>query len=118
MQNSLLKVQELPVDSQPRERLLLYGAKALSDYELLAILLRTGTKKQSVLNLAQSLLTHFKDLYMLRQVSIEELQEVPGIGLLRPLNFKQPLSLVSASTKVDCLNEVKYYQPQQPESGY
>ncbi|MGX7349332.1 RadC family protein [Dolosicoccus paucivorans] len=88
MQNSLLKVQELPVDSQPRERLLLYGAKALADYELLAILLRTGTRKASVLNLAQSVLTHFKDLYQLRQVSIEELQEVPGIGPVKAIELQ------------------------------
>lgn len=88
MQNSSLKVQELPIESQPRERLLLYGAKALSDYELLAILLRTGTKQKSVLNLAHSFLAHFKELYMLRNVSIEELQQISGIGPVKAIELQ------------------------------
>ena len=52
----MLKVKDLPLDDRPREKLLLRGASSLSDSELIAILLRTGTKGKSVIEIAQSIL--------------------------------------------------------------
>jgi DNA repair protein RadC len=46
-----MKVKDLPLDDRPREKLLLRGSQSLSDAELLAILLRTGTKGKSVINI-------------------------------------------------------------------
>jgi DNA repair protein RadC len=50
------KIKELPEDERPREKLLKYGADKLSDTELLAILLRTGTKGKSVVEIAEEIL--------------------------------------------------------------
>ena len=52
-----LTVKELPLDDRPREKLLLRGAQSLSDAELVAILLRTGKKGKSVLEIARELIT-------------------------------------------------------------
>ena len=57
-----MKLKAMPKDMLPRERLLTYGANTLSDAELLAIILRVGTKEKNVVELADDLLTSFGSL--------------------------------------------------------
>ncbi|RLK62969.1 JAB domain-containing protein [Atopobacter sp. AH10] len=83
----------LPRYEQPRERLLRQGSKALADYELLAILLRTGSNKQSVVDLSLSVLQCFGDLAHLRQASLRELQSIQGVGPVKALEIKAALEL-------------------------
>jgi DNA repair protein RadC len=66
----------VPQSSRPRERLLDFGEKALSDQELLAILLRTGSKPYNVLELAGLILAAFPNLYELKSASLNELQQI------------------------------------------
>ncbi len=75
-------VKDLPVMSRPREKMFRTGVESLSDIELLAVLLRSGTKKYSVLHLAERLLAHYKTggLSALRDTSLQELQGIEGIG--------------------------------------
>lgn len=75
-----MKVKDLPLDDRPREKLILRGAQNLSDAELLAILLRTGSKDESVIVVAQKLLKEFGNLAVLASKSVEELTHVKGIG--------------------------------------
>ncbi|MGY4104748.1 RadC family protein [Ignavigranum ruoffiae] len=82
------KIASLPTNGQPRERLLNYGEKALADYELLAILLRTGTKQCNVLDLATQILCHFETGASLQQASIDELQAVKGVGPIKAIEIK------------------------------
>ncbi len=56
--NYKLKIKDLPKNERPREKMLRYGAEYLSNSELLALILRTGTKEDSVLNLCDRLLSH------------------------------------------------------------
>lgn len=86
-------IQEVAINSQPRERLLAYGEKALADHELLAILLRTGTRQKNVFHLAMKLLHHFEHLYGLKNASLEELQEVSGIGPVKAVELKAAIEL-------------------------
>lgn len=72
-------IKEMPEELRPRERLMQYGANALSDYELLAIILRTGTKELSVLELARRVIIEFKNLGELKNVTINELCNIKGI---------------------------------------
>lgn len=76
----LAVIREVPMVSPPRERLIQYGEQALSDYELLAILLRTGTKEEHVVQVAIRCLQTFDSLNHLKLASVEELQQVKGIG--------------------------------------
>ncbi|MDO8886137.1 DNA repair protein RadC [Candidatus Oleimmundimicrobium sp.] len=78
--NYHLTMKKLPLDIRPRERLFRYGASGLSDSELLAILLGTGTKRETALQLGQRILSKFKNLRNLVSTSPEELAEINGIG--------------------------------------
>jgi DNA repair protein RadC len=73
-------LQELPPDARPREKLLARGATALSDSELLALLLRTGTRGRSVLQMAQDVLERFGGLAGLLHASGEQLRAIHGLG--------------------------------------
>jgi len=72
--------QILPPDARPREKLLQRGPQALSDSELLAIVLRTGTAQQPVLSYAQGLLDRFQGLARLMHASAQALMQTPGLG--------------------------------------
>lgn len=73
-------LQELPSGLRPREKLLALGPKALTDAELLALLLRTGTRGTNVLELAHQLLERFQGLSGLLGTGLDELQSVHGMG--------------------------------------
>ena len=75
----MLKVKELPLDDRPREKLVLRGAQTLSNSELLAILLRTGTKGLSVIELAQKLLCN-DNIAILASKTVESFTKQNGIG--------------------------------------
>jgi len=74
-----LKVKELPLDDRPREKLILRGSQSLSDAELLAILIRTGTKGKSVIEVAQTLLLE-ENLAILASKSVGSFTKSVGIG--------------------------------------
>lgn len=82
------RIKDLPNSERPRERLLNYGEKALSDVEILAIILRTGDKNHSVYELAQNLISDFGSLGKLAEVGIGELIKYPGIGVTKAIQIK------------------------------
>ncbi|SHK61044.1 RadC family protein [Desulforamulus aeronauticus] len=86
-------IRELPPEQRPRERMLKEGATSLSDIDLLAIMLRTGTAKSSAMELAAAILSRFKDLRVLSQATIEELSEIKGIGPVKAVQVKAALEL-------------------------
>lgn len=91
MEKNLL--QTVPATSLPRERMETYGEGALSDQELLAILLRTGQHPYNVLEVAGTLLKKFGGLALLRQATLAELEAVRGIGRVKALEIKALIEL-------------------------
>jgi DNA repair protein RadC len=75
-----LMIRDFPKTERPREKLLAEGADKLSNQELLAILLGTGTKNQSVIQLAYHVLKHFDGLRFFKEATVEELMDLKGIG--------------------------------------
>jgi len=75
-----MPLKDLPADARPREKLLARGAAALSDVELLALLLRTGLAGKGVLQLAQELLEEFGGMAGLLHATPEDLQRIKGLG--------------------------------------
>ncbi|MGO0122822.1 RadC family protein [Desulfothermobacter acidiphilus] len=75
-----VSIKELPPQTRPRERLWCEGASALSEVELLAIILRTGSARGSVLELARLLLARWDGLKGLARAAVQELAAVPGMG--------------------------------------
>ncbi|HAP6828223.1 TPA: DNA repair protein RadC, partial [Enterococcus faecium] len=86
-------IKEVPTSSLPRERMEIYGAEALSDQELLAILLRTGQHPYSVMSIAGNLLKTFGGLASLRQATLHELEEIRGIGRVKAIEIKALIEL-------------------------
>ena len=75
-----MMLKDLPADARPREKLLARGPSALSDTELLALLLRTGTRGRGVFQMADEVLGRFQGLAGLLHASGEELKTVHGLG--------------------------------------
>lgn len=86
-------VKEIPISERPRERLMRYGAKSLANHELLAIILRTGSFNNSVLDLAKEILIHFEDLDNLNNATIEELKQIKGIGEAKAITIIAAIEL-------------------------
>ena len=79
-QEKKLTVKDLPIDDRPREKLLMRGAHNLSDAELVAILLRTGKKGKSVLEISREIISSEGNLAMLATRTVDSLKKVDGIG--------------------------------------
>ncbi|MER2089829.1 MAG: DNA repair protein RadC [Sporosarcina sp.] len=73
-------IRDVHIADRPRERLIRQGADSLSNQELIAILLRTGTKQESVLVLANRILSSFDKIQDLKYATIEEMMQVKGVG--------------------------------------
>jgi DNA repair protein RadC len=86
-------VHDLPLSERPRERLLKHGVTALSQPELLALILGRGIKNESVMVTAQNLLSQFGNLKNLAAASVEELRQVKGIGPAKAAQIKAAFEL-------------------------
>jgi DNA repair protein RadC len=73
-------VKDLPLDDRPREKLLMRGSQSLTDAELVAILLRTGKKGKSVIEIAREIINSDGNLANLAGRTVESLQKIDGIG--------------------------------------
>ncbi len=100
-----LMIRDVHISDRPRERLIHQGAAALSNQELIAILLRTGSRQESVLHLANRVLTHFEQIQELKNATIEEMVAINGIGqakavqLLAAVELGRRLSSKQTDTK-------------------
>lgn len=124
-----LKMKELPSSERPYEKLEIYGAKKLSNSELLAIIIKTGTKDETAITLAQKILAlnsgkEENQLHFLQNRSINDLCQIKGIGkakaiqimavceiakrMQNPLDVKR-MQIKNSQDAADLLmNELKY----------
>jgi DNA repair protein RadC len=107
-------IRDVPKDARPRERLLSSGPESLADHELLAILLRTGTKEESVLQLAHRLIKHFEGLRLLKDATIEEITSIKGIGTTKAV---QILAAIELGRRISRLSYNERYVIRSPEDG-
>jgi DNA repair protein RadC len=87
---SQLKIREMPQDERPREKLAAHGASALTDPELIAILLRTGIPGANAIEVARKLLKDYGSLGGLSRCTVDELSSMRGVG------FAKAVQLVAA----------------------
>lgn len=87
-----IKIKELPELERPYEKLEWYGEKALSNAELLAIIIKTGSKKETSVQVAQKILnlndTKSEGINFLRNITIEELMQIKGVGKVKAIQLK------------------------------
>lgn len=86
-------VRDLANDEQPRERLARYGAECLSNSELLAILMRTGSRRMNVIDTSRELLTHFGGLHKLMRKSWRELRVIEGVADVKAITLEAAFEL-------------------------
>ena len=89
-----LKIKEIPETERPYEKLELYGEKALSNAELLAIIIKTGTKEETSVQIAQRILNlnydpQMGELNFLKSITMEEQMQIKGIGRVTAIQIKE-----------------------------
>ena len=87
------RIKDLPNRERPRERLAELGPDALSDVELIAILLRTGLQGKSAVDVGAELVRQFGTLSALSQATLEELQTIKGIGRDKAIALQSAFTL-------------------------
>lgn len=93
MDSRVILLRDVPREDRPRERMMIDGAEALSDAELLAILLRTGTRNESAVNLANRILRECGGLRQLVDMSIAELINIRGVGPAKAVQLRAGIEL-------------------------
>lgn len=91
-----LRIKDLPIEERPYEKLEKYGPDMLSNAELMAIIIRTGTKTETSVELAQRILKQYAGddgLAFLHDISLEELKKIRGIGRVKAIQLKAVIQL-------------------------
>lgn len=109
-----LLIRDFPNDERPRERFVKQGPESLANHELLALLIQTGSKNESVLTLANKLLVHFDGLRLLKDASLDELKEMKGIGTAKAI---QLMAAIELGRRVSNLEFTDRYCIRSPEDA-
>lgn len=105
-----IKVKELPECERPYEKLETYGADKLSNAELLAIIIKNGTKEETSIMLAQKLLKlkgEKNNLSFMQDISIEELRKIKGIGKVKAIQIKAVCELTKRMSRPINFEKIK-----------
>lgn len=92
-----MAITDWPEDQRPRERLIKFGAQALSDAELLAIFLRVGVKGKSAVDLGREMISRFGSLNGLFAAALPEFSSINGLGLAKYAQLQAMLELARRS---------------------
>lgn len=114
MEVSSIMIKDVPKEDRPRERLLKRGAAHLSNQELLAILLGSGTREEPVTALSHRVLMHFEGLKLLGDATIEELMAIKGIGSAKGVLL---LSAIELGKRMHQYRPDDSYVIRSPEDG-
>lgn len=104
--------KDLPEELLPRERLFQLGPEALSNREILAILLRTGIKGENVLTLSERILSDVGGLGALARLTVHELETIHGLGKAKAAEVKAAMELGRRSVSADPLTRPVVNSPQ------
>ena len=91
--NSWMTIQDMTLEERPREKMILNGPDSLSDAELLAIIIRSGTQKLNAIQLGQAIIKKADNIRYLQDLTIEELKSINGIGETKAVQIKAALEL-------------------------
>lgn len=105
------RIMDLEVQERPRERLASVGAQALSNAELLAILLRVGVQGENAVQMAQRLLIDMEGLLGLQRAAFVELEKQHGVGAAKAAQIKAALELGSRLKRLDFADQPAIHSP-------
>ena len=111
-----MKIKELPEAERPYEKLELYGEQVLSNAELLAIIIKSGTKEKTSIEMANEILNLNKnqnkgDINFLRDISLRELMNLKGIGRVKAIQIKAICELATRMSKPSNYKNIKIKNP-------
>ena len=110
-----IKMKELPETERPYEKLEQYGEKTLTNAELIAIIIKTGTKEETAVGLAQQILKLNTDkkesLSFLRELTIQEFMKIKGIGKIKAIQLKAVCELATRMNSVANYKERQILKP-------
>lgn len=111
-----MKIKELPEIERPYEKLELHGEKTLSNAELLAIIIKNGTKEKTSVEMANEILNlntnqDKGDLNFLRELSLEELKNIKGIGRVKAIQIKATCELATRMSKPSNYKKIQIKSP-------
>lgn len=111
-----IKMKNLPVTERPYEKLEQYGEKNLTNAELLAIIIKSGTREETSVQLAQKILLlnenqDKNNLNFLREITIEELIKIKGIGKVKAIQIKAICELASRMNSIDNYKNITISKP-------
>lgn len=109
-----IMIKDVPKEDRPRERAIRLGTNHLSNQEILAILLGSGSKAESVMTLANRVLMHFEGLKLLQDATIEELTAIKGIGRAKGV---QILAAIELGKRMSQYKPDEYYVIRSPDDG-
>lgn len=121
MKSNYLTVKELPMSERPYEKCEKYGAAALSDAELLAVILRTGTKDQRVIDLAVNILnysTTCPGLLGLNYLTMKDLMSIRGVGRVKAIELLCLTELTKRMSKEMRRESIKLLTPESVAGYY
>ena len=99
-----MKLKELPKTELPRERLVNVGESKLTNEELLSIILRTGSKNNSVKDVSNNILSTINNINELNDITLEELSKIKGVGLVKAISIKASIELGKRVSNVNIVN--------------
>ena len=102
-------IKDLPIMERPYEKMIMYGEKELSNVELLSIIIKNGTKKESSIEIAQKVLNIDDNLRFLQTISIEELMKINGIGKKKAIELKAVGEIAKRISKPLKKDKIKIY---------
>lgn len=105
-------MKDIPFEERPRERLLQYGSDVLSHTELLAILLRTGTRHHSVMQLATEILTLSNGIHGLVDMTLGELMSIKGVGEAKAVQLLAGIELGTRLAQRKAKDDVVIRKPE------
>lgn len=112
MESHNFLLRDVPSEERPRERMQQFGAQALSNAELLAILLRTGTYAESAVRLAQKVLIEAGSLRNLVDMNMEQLMTIKGIGSAKALQIQASIELGRRLARTTMSDTITIRSPQ------
>ena len=106
------RITDWPEDERPREKLIALGPEYLSNSELLAILFRTGSRTQTAVDLAKTVINQFGDLHQLSQLNFRKFSQVKGIGMTKAVTLATSFELARRIASLPATQKFKINSPE------
>ncbi len=108
----MFMIKEIPLEERPRERFLKYPPSTITNHELIAIILRTGSRQESVIELSKRILYKYDNLKALSNTTVKDLMEIRGIGTSKAIELLAAFELGKRVNKESFVPQVKLLSPE------